>query len=99
MSHHLTPEEADELVSAYVDGEATPVEAALVEADATLLARVEVFRTAARLVASPVEAGSPDAVDDAVARARRSMLGEPPKRRRVGWVAPVAAAAVVLLAL
>ncbi len=41
----MTDDELDLLASAYVDGEATPEEVALVERDPELLARVEFFRT------------------------------------------------------
>ena len=40
----MTDDELDLLASAYADGEATPEEVALVEADPELLARVEIFR-------------------------------------------------------
>ena len=44
----------DELVSAYLDNEATPAEVAEVERDATLLARVEQLRSVRDAVAAPV---------------------------------------------
>ena len=44
----------DELVSAYLDGETTPAEAALVEQDAALMTRVEKLRAARDAVARPV---------------------------------------------
>ena len=44
----------DELVSAYLDGETTPAEAALVEQDAALMTRVEELRAARDAVARPV---------------------------------------------
>ena len=44
----------DELVSAYLDGETTSAEAALVEQDAALLTRVEELRAARDAVAGPV---------------------------------------------
>src|SRR5262245_53015203 len=46
---------ADELVSAVLDGEATPDERARVEADPVLRARLEELQAASALVASPVE--------------------------------------------
>ena len=63
----LTPEERDELASAYLDGEATAQERAMVEADADLLARVEHFRHAAEEVASPAaEAGREEIIAEAL---------------------------------
>ena len=44
----------DELVSSYLDGEASPEEVARVEADPGLLARVEEMRAAIELTATPV---------------------------------------------
>ena len=44
----------DELVSAHLDGETTPAEAALVEQDAALMTRVEELRAARDAVARPV---------------------------------------------
>lgn len=48
------PSSRDELVAAYLDGEATSAERALVEADPELLEQVEVMRQVAALVAEPV---------------------------------------------
>ena len=65
----LTPEETDELASAYLDGEATAEERAMVETDPDLLARAEQFRQATAEVASPVaEAGR----EKIIARALKS---------------------------
>ncbi len=44
----------DELVSSYLDGEATPAQVARVEGDPRLLARVEEMRAAIELVSAPV---------------------------------------------
>ena len=64
---NLTPEELDELASAYLDGEATAEERAMVEADPDLLARAEQFRHAAAEVASPVtEAGREEIIAQAL---------------------------------
>jgi hypothetical protein len=49
------PDPVDELVSAYLDGEATPEEVARIEADAALRARVEDLRAVATAVAAPVD--------------------------------------------
>lgn len=63
----LTPQELDELASAYLDGEATAEERAMVEADPDLLARAEQFRQAAAEVASPVaEAGREESISQAL---------------------------------
>lgn len=75
----LTPQERDELVSAYLDGEATAQEREIVEADSDLLARVEQFRHAAEEIASPVaEAGREEiiayALDAAESEAKPSKL-------------------------
>lgn len=48
------PSSRDEIVAAYLDGEATSSERALVEADPELLEQVEVMRQIAALVAEPV---------------------------------------------
>jgi len=50
----VLPNDDDELVSAYLDGEATPDEVARVESDPVLLARVEAIRAAIGLTAQPV---------------------------------------------
>ena len=65
--NNLTPEELDELASAYLDGEATAEERAMVEADPDLLARAEQLRHAAAEVASPVaEAGREEIIAQAL---------------------------------
>ena len=56
----MTDDELDLLASAYVDGEATPEEVALVEADPELLARVEVFRA--------IEVDEPSAAPEGLAQ-------------------------------
>ena len=63
----LTPEELDELASAYLDSETTAEERAIAEADPALLARVEQFRQAASEVASPVtEVGREEIISKAL---------------------------------
>jgi hypothetical protein len=59
----------DEIVSAYLDGEATPAEVARVEAEPALQARLEQFRAGAALVADTPRA-DPSARDAHLARAR-----------------------------
>jgi hypothetical protein len=49
------PESVDELISAYLDGEATADEVARVDADPALLARVTELRTVVSAVAGPVD--------------------------------------------
>ena len=67
MTNDLTPEERDELASAYLDGEVTAQERAMVEADTDLLARVEQLRHAAEEVASPAtEAGREEIIAEAL---------------------------------
>lgn len=67
MTNDLTPEERDELASAYLDGEVTAQERAMVEADPDLLARVEQLRHAAQEVASPAtEAGREEIIAEAL---------------------------------
>ena len=74
----LTPQERDELASAYLDGEATAAEQAMVEADSDLLARVEQLRHAAEEVASPVaEAGR----EEIIAQALKAFKPEAKKAR------------------
>ncbi len=60
---------ADELVSAYLDGEATPAEIAEVERSDALLARVEELRAARDAVAEPVSPLSADLRDDLIGAA------------------------------
>lgn len=48
------PPDADELVSAYLDGEAAPDEIAVVEANPELMARVEALRSVTEALAPPV---------------------------------------------
>jgi hypothetical protein len=104
----------DELASAYLDGELTPSEAALVEADPALLARVEVLRAVADEVATPAAPAPAAARDSAIlaalderdrlrrapTSARRSPTVAPIRRRRsAGTLRALAAAAVVLAVL
>ncbi len=56
MNDHSLPD--DELVSAYLDGEATAAERARVEADPRLRARVDAFGAVAEAVSAPVAAPS-----------------------------------------
>ena len=62
----------DELVSAYLDGEATPAEIAEVEGDDALLARVEELRAVRDAVAAPVPSLSAEQRDQLISAA----LGE-----------------------
>ncbi|MGQ0616184.1 MAG: anti-sigma factor family protein [Acidimicrobiia bacterium] len=63
------PDHIDEIVSAYLDGEATPDEMARVEADPALQARLESLRVAAAAVGSAVPAPSATTRETAVAAA------------------------------
>ena len=98
----------DELVSTYLDGEATPAEIAEVESDDALLARVEQLRAARDAVAEPVRPLTAQrreqlisaalAVSDAEAEARREARVVPLHKPQRMLLA-VAAAAVVLAAV
>lgn len=98
----------DELVSAYLDGEATPAEIAEVEQNDVLLARVEQLRSVRDAVAAPVAPMSAErreqmisaalAVSDAENAQRREARIVPVHRRRETLLA-VAAAAVLLAAV
>ena len=102
----LTPQEMDELASAYLDGEATPEEAALVESDPGLQALVEELRAMRDFVASPVEMPSDEVRDQMIARAldhRAPVVSLEKTRRRLRAIPPQArvilAAAAVVAAL
>lgn len=99
----MTPQEMDELASVYLDGEATPEEAALVEGDPRLQELVEEFRAIRELVAAPVELPSDEVRDQMIAQAldhRAPVVSLEKARRRLRAVPPqarvvLAAAAVV----
>jgi hypothetical protein len=97
------PSDLDELVSAYLDGEATPEEVARVDADPALSARVAELGAVARAVAAPVPPPPASVRDAAIARALAAAttvdLGAERRRRsRTGlWVASVAAAVLAVL--
>ena len=96
----------DELVSAYLDGEATPAEVAEIERDDALPAHVEELRAVRDAVAAPVPALSAEqrcqmisaalGVAEAEADARMEAKVVPLRRRRPLFLA--VAAAVLLLA-
>jgi hypothetical protein len=104
------PSHDDELVSAYLDGEATPEEAAVVEGDPALRVRLEQLRGAAEAVGGPVPPPAPSTEDAAIARALAELdetdetapVAPPvpmPHRRpglRRAWLAPVAAVVLAL---
>ena len=105
----LTPQELDELASAYLDGEATPAEAALVESDPRMQALVEELRAVRDLLAAPVEVPSDEVRDQMIARAldhrapvvsmetaRRRMRAIPPQARVILAAAAVVAAIAVV---
>ena len=99
----LTPEQLDELASAYLDGEATAEEAALVESDPRLQELVEELRAVRNLVGAPVEVPSDEVRDQMIARAldhRAPVVSMEAARRRLRAIPPqarviLAAAAVV----
>jgi hypothetical protein len=92
-----------DLVSAYLDGEATADERARVEADPALLARVEELRA----IAEAVRGGMTPLTDEQAAAQRRRAIaaGQAPApparaargRRRTPLPSPVAAAAVIIV--
>ena len=105
----MTPEERDELASAYLDGEATAEEAALVEGDPRLSALVEELQAVKDLVAAPVELPSDEARDQMIAqaldhpapvvsleKARRRMRPTPRQARAVLAAAAVVAAIAIV---
>ena len=97
-------DELDELLSAYLDGEATTDEAARVEGDPELQARLEELRGAAALVATPVEslsAARGDAMIEAAVAAQSTVAPviDLARRRRLLTVASIAAAVLVLGAI
>lgn len=65
----MNPEELDELASAYLDGETTAAEAALVESDPRLQALVDELREIKALVAAPVELPDAETQDQMIAQA------------------------------
>ena len=98
----------DELVSAYLDGEATQAEIAEIEQDDALMARVELLRSVRDSVAAPVAPMPAErreqvisaalAVADAENTQRREARIVPVRRRRETLLA-VAAAAILLAAV
>jgi hypothetical protein len=100
-----TPDpELDELVTAYLDGEATAAERARVQGDPALLARAEQLRAVSRMVAEPVD--GPDAVlrDAHIAAALAASSTSPvvtamPARRNRPDLLRFASVAAVVLAI
>ena len=99
---------ADELVSAYLDGEATPAEIAEVERDDALSARAEQLRAVRDAVAAPVPPMSAESrdrmIEAALAAAGASTAHQPrarivPLHRRHQTRLAVAAAVVLLAAV
>ncbi|MXW95422.1 MAG: hypothetical protein F4110_09860 [Acidimicrobiaceae bacterium] len=98
----------DELVSAYLDGEATPAEIAEVEQDDVLMARVEQLRSVRDAVAAPVAPMPADRREEMISAALAGADAENAQRRDARIVAirrrretllAVAAAAVLLAAV
>lgn len=65
----MTEDELDLIASAYLDGEATPEEVALVERDPELAARVEELRGISRAVSTPVQPPAPSMVEQQLSAA------------------------------
>jgi hypothetical protein len=95
----MTDFDADELVSAVLDGEATADERALVEADPSLSARLAELRTVRDALAAPTPPPSERERDAAIAAAIRSAPVDLQQRRRrrqrLTQLASVAAAVLV----
>ena len=99
----MTPRELDELASAYLVGEATAEETALVGSDPRLQDLVEDIRAVRDLVATPVDPPSDEVRDRMIAQAldhRAPVLSLERARRRLRAIPPqarvvLAAAAVV----
>ena len=95
----------DEIVSAYVDGEATAAERAQVEADPALLERVATFRRLHQSVGATIEPASAEAQRSMIARALRETTVPVPTlqsrraRRFAAAAQPFAIAAAVIAAI
>jgi negative regulator of sigma E activity len=105
-----TPHPDDELVSAYLDGEASAEEIARVDADPALRTRLAAFRQVRAAVGAAVEAPAAADRERAVARALEAGVRRPVAdlddarararaRRRTRWVPVASVAAAVLLLL
>jgi len=103
MTDASTPD--DEIISSYLDGEATPSQVARIRSDPSWMQRASELRAAATLAAGPVTALDPDVVDRMIATAIDA--GQVPdnvtdlsaaRRSRLPQVLTVAAA-IVMLAL
>ena len=105
----MTPQDLDELASAYLDGEATAEEAALVESDPRLQDLVEELRAVRNLVAAPVNPPTDEVRDQMIAqaldhrapevsleKARRRLRTIPPQARVILTAAAVVAAIAVV---
>jgi hypothetical protein len=90
----------DEIVSAYVDGAATPDERARVESDPALIARAATFR---QIHAAVAAAHEPATVEQRNALITRALMHSAPvhdiRSRRFDMVGPIAAAAVIIAVL
>ena len=105
----MTPPELDELASAYLDGEATEEEAALVASEPRLQELVAELSAVRDLVAAPVELPSDEVRDQMIARAldqrasvvslkkARLRLRSTPPRARVVLAAAAVVAAIALV--
>ena len=95
----------DELVAAYLDGEATPAERAIVEGDAELMDRVAILSQVVSLVSEPVTPPSPDVRRAHIAAALEASATAPnvtsiaAKRTRRFSTSQIAAAAAAVVAL
>ena len=94
----MTPRELDELASAYLDGETTAEEAALVESDPRLQARVEELRAVRALMATPVEPPSDEVRDQMIAQALDHLTPVVSLERARRRLRPVSSKARIVLA-
>lgn len=104
MNEH-DPLHRDELVAAYLDGEATPTERAQVEADPELMARADLLRQVADMVAEPVMPPPTDVKRAHIAAALAAsstadnVTSLATKQRQMDWTRLGAIAAVILAVL
>ncbi|MEO5838164.1 MAG: hypothetical protein ABIQ73_20510 [Acidimicrobiales bacterium] len=91
----------DEIVSAYVDGVATPHERARVEGDPALVERAATFRRVQDALATPTAAASDELRNTLIARALADAAAPtatvlPMRNRRATTLGPIVAAAAVI---
>jgi hypothetical protein len=101
------PSDQDELIAAYLDGEATAAERANVEGDPNLVERATMLREVADMVAEPVMAPPPDVKRAHIAAALAASATAPNvtalatrrKRTQLRTLATIAAVVIAILAV